>query len=78
MSGTEVLAAGVVGLGLALIGVGVLSRFRDRTESLADILDLPYGERDVAIEPVSETRSPLVTDTVQLASRMVDQFDARG
>jgi tight adherence protein B len=45
---------------------------------LADILDLPYGERDVAIEPVSETRSPLVTDTVQLASRMVDQFDARG
>ncbi len=78
MSGTEVLAAGVVGLGLAFIGVGVLSRFRDRTESLADILDLPYGERDVAIEPVSETRSPLVTDTVQLASRMVDQFDARG
>ncbi|MDQ3353894.1 MAG: type II secretion system F family protein [Actinomycetota bacterium] len=78
MSGTEVLAAGVVGLGLALIGVGVLSRFRARTESLADILDLPYGERDVAIEPVSETRSPLVTDTVQLASRMVDQFDARG
>ncbi len=78
MTGTEVLAACVVGLGLAFIGVGVLSRFRARTESLADILDLPYGERDVAIEPVSETRSPLVTDTVELAARMVDQFDARG
>ncbi|MBW3646113.1 MAG: type II secretion system F family protein [Actinobacteria bacterium] len=78
MNGTEVLAAVMVGLGLAMVVVGVLSRFRARTESLADILDLPYGERDVAIEPVSETRSPLVTDTVELASRMVAQFDARG
>jgi tight adherence protein B len=78
MSGSEVLAAGLVGLGLALLGVGILSRFRARTESLADILDLPYGERDVPVEPVTETRSPLVSDTVQLASRMVEQFDARG
>ena len=78
MSGTEVLAACLVGLGLALLGVGILSRFRARTESLADILDLPYGERDVAIEPVSETRSALVSDTVDLASKMVEQFDARG
>ncbi len=78
MNGTEVLAAVMVGLGLAMVVVGILSRFRARTESLADILDLPYGERDVAIEPVSETRSPLVTDTVALASRMVAQFDARG
>lgn len=78
MSGTEALAACLVGLGLALLGIGILSRFRARTESLADILDLPYGERDVAIEPVSETRSPLVTDTIELASRMVNQFDARG
>ncbi len=78
MSGSEVLAAAMVGLGLALVGVGILSRFRSRTESLADILDLPYGERDVAIEPVSETRSPLLTDTIQLASKMVDQFDERG
>ncbi len=78
MSGSEVLAACLVGLGFAMLGVGLLSRSRARTESLADILDLPYGERDVAVEPVSETRSPLVTDTIHLASRMVDQFDARG
>jgi tight adherence protein B len=78
MSGAEVLAACLVGSGLALLGVGILSRFRAHTESLADILDLPYGERDVAIEPVTETRSALVTDTIELASRMVDQFDARG
>ncbi len=78
MTGTEVLAAAMVGLGMAMVAVGVLSRFRARTESLADILDLPYGERDVAIEPVSETRSPLVSDTVALASRMVAQLDTRG
>ncbi len=78
MTGTEVLAACLVGLGFAMVGVGVLSRARARTESLADILDLPYGERDVAVEPVSETHSPLVSDTIELASRMVDQFDARG
>lgn len=78
MSAMEFVAAAFVGLGLALLVVGVLSRFRARTESLADILDLPYGERDVAIEPVSETRSALVTDTIGLASKMVDQFDARG
>ena len=78
MTGTEVLAACLVGLGFAMLGVGLLSRSRARTESLADILDLPYGERDVAVEPVSETRSPLVTDTIDLASRMVEQFDARG
>ncbi len=78
MTGTEVLAAVLVGLGFAMLGVGVLSRSRARTESLAEILDLPYGERDVAVEPVSETRSPLVTDTIDLASRMVQQFDARG
>ncbi len=78
MSGTEVLAACLVGLGVALLGVGILSRFRAKTESLADILDLPYGERDIDIEPVSETRSPLVNDTINLASKMVDQFDERG
>jgi tight adherence protein B len=68
----------MVGLGLAMVAIGILSRFRARTESLADILDLPYGERDVAIEPVSETRSPLVSDAVELASKMVAQLDARG
>ena len=41
MNGTEVLAAVMVGLGLAMVVVGILSRFRARTESLADILDMP-------------------------------------
>ena len=35
-------------------------RVRQREQALAEILDLPYGERDVPIEAVSETRPALV------------------
>ncbi|MEX2659267.1 MAG: type II secretion system F family protein [Acidimicrobiales bacterium] len=78
MNGATLLAAGSVGLGLALLGVGVLSLLRRRAEDLSAILDLPYGERDVDVVAISETRTPLVADTVAFAGRMVDQFDAKG
>ena len=67
-----------VGLGLTAIVIGILLRARDREQSLADILDLPFGERDVPIESVTETRGHLVEGTVGLAEKMIGQLDARG
>ena len=72
------LAALLVGGGLALVLVGVLARVREQGDALADILDLPYGERDVAIESVSETRGGMFAPTIALADRMAAQIDAKG
>ncbi len=73
-----VLAVIGVGLGLALIAGGILWRANEREKSLAEILDLPYGERDVPVAAVTEGYSPLVEGTIGLASRVVDQFDQKG
>ncbi len=73
-----VLAVIGVGLGLGLLAVGVLWRARERERSLAEILDLPYGERDVSVAAVSESYSPIVEGTIGLATRVVDQFDQKG
>lgn len=70
-------AALLVGTGLAAVVVGALLRGREKTEELARILELPFGERDVPIEAVTE-KSALVEGTVGLAGRMVTQFDTRG
>ena len=67
-----------IGLGLSFLVVGILLRARERQETLADILDLPFGERDVPVEAVSESRGALVESTVRLAGQMVTQFDAKG
>ena len=75
---THILVSLFIGLGLALLVVGILLRARDRESSLAEILDLPYGERDVPVEAVSETRTALSEGAVSLAGRMVTQFDAKG
>ncbi len=75
---TVIIPVLFVGLGLALLVAGVLARIRDRDRQLAEILELPYGERDVRVEGVSENLSPLVESTVGLAGRVVEQFDAKG
>ena len=75
---TTIIAVFAVGVGLALVVAGMLARVRDRDRKLAEILDLPYGERDVRVEGVSENLSPLVEGTVQAAGRMVTQFDTKG
>ncbi|GAC1586686.1 MAG: type II secretion system F family protein [Acidimicrobiales bacterium] len=67
----------LVAAGVALIVVGILLRARERQRELEDILDLPFGERDVPVDAI-EQRAALVEGTVGLANRMVDQFDARG
>lgn len=80
MSTAALIAVVGVGLGLALFVAGLLARVRTRERSLAEILDLPYGERDVRVEALSETEgySPLVEGTIDLAGRVVDQFDSKG
>ena len=67
-----------VGSGLALVVGGLLFRVREREKALAEILDLPFGERDVRPDSVSEGYSPLVEGTIGLAGKVVDQFDEKG
>jgi tight adherence protein B len=75
---TTILAVLAVAGGLSLVVAGVFSRSRDRQRQLAEILELPYGERDIRVEGVTENLSPLVEGTVQAAGRMVTQFDSKG
>lgn len=57
---------------------GLLFRVRERDRSLAEILELPFGERDVRPEALSEGYSALVEGTIGIAGRMVEQFDEKG
>jgi tight adherence protein B len=65
-----------VGFGLALIVSGFLWRVRERERALAEILDLPFGERDVRPDAV-DGYSPLVEGTIGLAGKVVTQFDEK-
>ena len=64
------------GLVLAALVVAWLVRARRRERALIEILDLPYGERDVSIEAATERG--LVAGTVTVAGKMVDQLDTGG
>lgn len=77
METAQIVAMVGVGLGLALLVVGVLLRVYDREERLADILDLPYGEQDVDLEAVTQ-QSSIVDNISGLAGKMVSQLDERG
>ncbi len=75
---TQLLAVVFVGGGLALLVVGLLSRVYEREEQLADILDLPWGERDVDLNASVEQHSSLVENTIGVAGKLIDQVDAKG
>jgi tight adherence protein B len=64
------------GLVLAALVIAWLVRARRRERALVEILDLPYGERDVPIEALTERG--LVAGTVSVAGKMVDQLDSGG
>jgi len=68
----------VVGGGLLLFGLVIawLVRARRRERALVEILDLPYGERDVSVEAATERG--LVAGTVTFACKMVEHVDSRG
>src|SRR5688572_12650109 len=74
----QALAVVLVGGGLALLVVGLLGRVYEREDQLADILDLPWGERDVDLGSAVEQHSSIVESTVGVAGRLVDQLDAKG
>lgn len=72
------LAALFVGSGMAMLAVGVLGRIYRREEQLAQILDLPWGEQDVELQAITQTRSPVVENTVGAAAALVNSLDAKG
>ncbi|HVM02868.1 MAG TPA: type II secretion system F family protein [Acidimicrobiales bacterium] len=72
------VVAVLIGFGVAFVVVGVLLRGRERDQALADILDLPFGERDVPVEAVSESGGLLRAGAVGVAGRMVGHLDAKG
>ena len=67
-----------VGAGLAMVVGGLLWRVRERERALAEILELPFGERDVRPEALTENYSPFVEGTIGLAGKVVTQFDEKG
>jgi hypothetical protein len=67
MSSSQIAAMGFVGTGMALLAVGLLSRVYQREERLADILDLPWGEKDVDLDAAVEQHSSLVENTIGVA-----------
>ena len=78
MNASQLAATVFVGGGMALIAVGVLSRVYRKEEQLADILDLPWGEKDVDLDAAVEQHSSLVENTIGVAGRLIDQMDERG
>jgi tight adherence protein B len=68
----------VVGGGILVFALVVawLVRARRREKALVEILDLPYGERDVPIEAATERG--LVAGTVSIAGKMVEHVDSGG
>lgn len=78
MSTGQLAAMVLVGGGLALLVVGLLSRVYEREEQLADILDLPWGEQDVDLGAVVEQHSSLVENTIGVAGKLIEQIDPKG
>ena len=69
---TPVIAAVVLGAGLALIVTGALLRGRRRDLDLAALLDLPFGEHDVDVASVTER------PVMRFAGQMVERVDEEG
>jgi tight adherence protein B len=72
------VVAVLVGGGLALFVIGLLLRGHERDVDLAEILDLPFGERDIAIESVTERSLPLVGGAANAARAAVGRVDREG
>jgi tight adherence protein B len=71
---TDLIAALAIGGGLALAATAFLQRAKERDDDLASILDLPFGEQDVPVEAVTESRSMLLERGVSLAQNGLEHF----
>ena len=69
------IAALAVGAGLSLAVISLLQRAKEHDEELAAILQLPFGERDVPIEAVTESRAALLERSVTLATEGLEHFN---
>jgi tight adherence protein B len=78
MSTTFVLAAALAALGITTVVLSFAQRARERTNVLADLLELPYGERDVPVEAVTENRMPFLHGPAVLADAGLRRFDREG
>jgi tight adherence protein B len=78
MTASQLVAMAFVGSGMALVAVGVLIRVYHREEQLADILDLPWGEKDVDLDAAIEQHSSLVENTIGAAGRLIEEMDGKG
>jgi Flp pilus assembly protein TadB len=69
------VAALAVGGGLALVAVSLLQRAKERDEDLAAILQLPFGELDVPVELVTESRAAFLERGIDLAQQGLERFN---
>lgn len=79
VTGVGLLAALLVGLGLAGAVTGVLLRAQRRSQTLAELLELVGGELDVPVESVTE--SPAAPPVSKVTARLGDvlgRLDTRG
>jgi Flp pilus assembly protein TadB len=69
------VAALAVGGGLALVAASLLQRAKERDEDLAAILQLPFGELDVPVELVTESRAAFLERGIDLAQQGLERFN---
>lgn len=73
-----VLASLLLAAGVATAIVGGLMVLRRREERLADILDLPFGDRDVPVTAVTESNTALFEGTVAATNKVLQSVDPQG
>lgn len=78
MNTTAVLASVLVSSGIVVVVVSFAQRSRERTQTLAELLDLPYGERDVPVEAVTEHQLPALRGAARLVERGLTRVDRGG
>ena len=71
---TTVIAALAVGAGLAVICVAVLMRARERLQTIASVLDLPFGEKDVEERGHSLSLVSLVEPGIEFANKTLERL----